>query len=167
MKTLILVDLQNDFIDGIMGNDESRAIIEPLCDFIKSWKGNIIVTMDTHGSDYLDTLEGKHLPVPHCIKPTRGWMLNDNIAEAVSKKPNVKYVEKSSFGHFYWDVDDDGEFVLCGLMTDICVINNAFIIKNLFRNREVNVIADLCAGTTPSNHEQALNLMKVCQVNIL
>lgn len=168
MKTLVVVDVQNDFVNqDALGSKEAEAIIEPLCDLIRSWKGNIIVTLDTHGCDYLETREGKMLPVPHCVKPTKGWQLHDDVAEALSMKPKVKYIEKSSFGQFYWDIDDEGEIAITGICTDICVINNALIIRNLFPSRNISVIADCCAGTTPENHQKALDIMKINHINIL
>lgn len=168
MKTLVVVDVQNDFVNqDALGSKEAEAIIEPLCDLIRSWKGNIIVTLDTHGCDYLETREGKMLPVSHCIKPTKGWQLNDKIAEILSMKPRVKYVEKSSFGQFHWDIDDEGEIAITGICTDICVINNALIMRNLFPSRHISVIADCCAGTTPENHQKALDIMKINHINIL
>lgn len=166
MKTLIVVDVQNDFVNGTLGTPEAQNIIEPLCDFIRTWKGNIIVTMDTHGCDYSETIEGKHLPVPHCVKPTIGWQLNPDVAHVLSMKPNVKYVEKSTFGSFDLFMINEGEVVIVGICTDICVINNALIIKNINKN-EVSVIADLCAGTTPENHQKALDIMKINHINIL
>ena len=167
MKTLIIVDIQNDFVSGSLGSAEAEAIIEPVCDLIRSWKGDIIVTLDTHGCDYLETREGQMLPVPHCIKPTNGWQLNEEVAKALSMKPRVKYVEKSSFGQFYWDIDDEGEIVIVGLVTNICIINNALIMRNLFPNRQISVIADCCAGTTPEDHKKALDIMKTNHINIL
>lgn len=167
MKTLVIIDVQNDFVNGALGSPEAEAIIEPLCDLIRSWKGNIVVTMDTHGCDYSETREGKMLPVPHCIKPTQGWYLNNDVSEALSMKPRVKYVEKNSFGQFHWDIDDEGEIVGCGLCTDICVINNMLIMRNLFKNRQISVISDCCAGTTPENHQKALDIMKINHINIL
>lgn len=168
MKTLIIIDIQNDFVSPLaLGSKKAESIIDPVCDLIRSWKGNIIVTLDTHGCNYLETREGQMLPIPHCIKPTKGWQLNDDISKALSMKPGVKYVEKSSFGQFHWDIDDEGEIVIVGLVTNICVINNALIMRNLFPNRQISVIADCCAGTTPEDHKKALDIMKTNHINIL
>lgn len=168
MKTLIIIDIQNDFVSPFaLGSKEAESIIDPVCDLIRSWKGNIIVTLDTHGCNYLETREGQMLPIPHCIKHTKGWQLNDDISKALSMKPGVKYVEKSSFGQFHWDIDDEGEIVIVGLVTNICVINNALIMRNLFPNRQISVIADCCAGTTPEDHKKALDIMKTNHINIL
>lgn len=167
MKTLVIVDVQNDFVSpDALGSNEAEAIIEPLCDLIRSWKGDIIVTLDTHGCDYLETREGQMLPVPHCVKPTKGWQLHEDVAEALSMKPRVKYIEKSSFGQFHWDIDD-GEIVIVGICTDICIINNSLIMRNLFPSRQISVIAECCAGTTPENHQKALDIMKINHINIL
>ena len=167
MKTLVIVDVQNDFVSGVFGTDEAKAIIDPLCELIRSWKGNIIATLDTHGCDYSETREGQYLPVPHCIKPTLGWQLNDDVAKALSMKPHVKYVEKDSFGQFHWDIDDDGEIVIVGLVSDICVLNNALIIRNLFPSRQVSIVEECCAGTTPENHKKAMDVLKINHINIL
>lgn len=169
MKTLVIVDVQNDFVSGSLGSAEAQAIIDPLCDLIRSWKGNIIVTLDTHGCDYLETREGQMLPVPHCVKPTQGWQLNNNVAEALSMKPRVRYVEKNTFGSFslYIDSEDNDEIVVVGLVTNICVINNALILRNLHPKNQISVIAECCAGTTPEDHQKALDIMKTNHINIL
>ena len=167
MKTLVVVDVQNDFVNpDALGSHEAEQIIEPVCDLIRSWKGNIIVTLDTHGCDYLETREGQMLPVPHCVKPSKGWRLNEDVAKTLSMKPHVKYVEKSSFGQFNWDIDE-GEIVIIGICTDICVINNALIMRNLFPSRQISVVADCCAGTSSENHQKALDIMKINHINIL
>lgn len=169
MKTLVIVDVQNDFVDGALGSEQAKAIIDPLCDLIRSWKGNIIVTLDTHSCDYLETREGQMLPVPHCIKPTNGWQLNKDVAEALSMKPRVRYVEKDTFGSFSLSIDYENkeEIVVVGLVTDICVINNCLILRNLCPENQINVIAECCAGTTPENHQKALDIMKTNHINIL
>jgi nicotinamidase-related amidase len=166
MKTLVIIDVQNDFVDGALGSSEARSIIDPLCNLIGSWKGNIIVTLDTHGCEYIHTREGQYLPVPHCIKPTQGWKLNSEVAQALSMKPNVEYVEKSSFGQFNWGIES-GEIVIVGLVTDICVINNALIMRNFFPERTISVIEECCAGTSPENHKKALDIMRINHINIL
>lgn len=168
MKTLVIIDVQNDFVNGALGSPEAEAIIEPLCDLIRSWKGDIIVTMDTHGCDYSETREGKMLPVPHCVKPTQGWYLNNDVSEALSMKPRVRYIEKNTFGIFNACIDDDDdEIVVVGLVTDICVINNCLILRNLYHEKQISVIAECCAGTTLENHQKALDIMKINHINIL
>lgn len=166
MKTLVVVDIQNDFVSGSLGSAEAQAIIDPVCDLIRSWKGDIIVTLDTHGCDYLETREGHMLPVSHCIKPTQGWQLNNNVAEALSMKPRVSYIEKNTFGSFDIYSNDD-EIVIIGLVTNICVINNALILRNLYPEKQISVVAECCAGTTPEDHQKALDIMKTNHINIL
>lgn len=166
MKTLVVVDIQNDFVSGSLGSAEAQAIIEPVCDLIRSWKGDIIVTLDTHGCDYLETREGHMLPVSHCIKPTQGWQLNNNVAEALSMKPRVSYIEKNTFGSFDIYSTDD-EIVIIGLVTNICVINNALILRNLYPEKQISVVSECCAGTTPEDHQKALDIMKTNHINIL
>ena len=166
MKTLVVVDIQNDFVSGSLGSAEAQAIIEPVCDLIRSWKGDIIVTLDTHGCDYLETREGHMLPVSHCIKPTQGWQLNNNVAEALSMKPKVSYIEKNTFGSFDIYSTDD-EIVIIGLVTNICVINNALILRNLYPEKQISVVSECCAGTTPEDHQKALDIMKTNHINIL
>lgn len=166
MKTLVVVDIQNDFVSGSLGSAEAQAIIDPVCDLIRSWKGDIIVTLDTHGCDYLETREGQMLPVPHCIKPTQGWQLNNDVAEALSIKPRVRYIEKNTFGSFDIYTADD-EIVIIGLVTNICVINNALILRNLYPTKQISVIAECCSGTTPEDHQKALDIMKTNHINIL
>ena len=166
MKTLVVVDIQNDFVSGSLGSAEAQAVIEPVCDLIRSWKGDIIVTLDTHGCDYLETREGHMLPVSHCIKPTQGWQLNNNVAEALSMKPRVSYIEKNTFGSFDIYSTDD-EIVIIGLVTNICVINNALILRNLYPEKQISVVSECCAGTTPEDHQKALDIMKTNHINIL
>lgn len=166
MKTLVVVDIQNDFVSGSLGSAEAQAIIDPVCDLIRSWKGDIIVTLDTHGCDYLETREGHMLPVSHCIKPTQGWQLNNNVAEALSMKPRVSYIEKNTFGSFDIYSTDD-EIVIIGLVTNICVINNALILRNLYPEKQISVVSECCAGTTPEDHQKALDIMKTNHINIL
>lgn len=167
MKTLVVVDMQNDFLTGVLGVKNPEIVINNVCELIRNWKGNIIVTLDTHGCDYLETREGNNLPIVHCVKPTSGWQINDEVAKSLSMKPRVKYVEKDSFGQFYWDVDDEGEITLVGVCSDICVINNALILRNLFKSRQINVVEDCCAGTTEENHKKAMDIMKINHINIL
>lgn len=166
MKTLVIIDVQQDFVSGVFGTPEAQAIISPLCDLIKSWKGDIIVTLDTHNCDYLETREGRCLPVPHCVKPSRGWQLDDEVSQVLSMKQHVKYIEKSSFGQFNWPIDD-GEITIVGLVSDICVLNNALIIRNIYPNRVVNIIEECCAGTTVENHNKAMDLLRINHINIL
>lgn len=170
---LIVVDIQKDFVDGALGTPEAVAMIENAAEKIRSFDGDIFVTFDTHFENYMDTAEGRKLPVPHCIKGTPGWQLNETVAAALAKKSYTP-VEKLTFG----SVDlpgmvkaaaagEDFDITLIGLCTDICVVSNALILKAAFPEREIYVDAACCAGVTPATHNAALDTMKMCQINIL
>ena len=153
-KTLIVVDMQNDFIDGSLGTREAQAIVGKVKDKIKSYQenhGEIIFTRDTHTKDYLNTNEGKHLPVEHCIAGTEGWRIADGleIADAV-------YIDKPTFGYMDWKHYNLEEVEIVGLCTDICVVSNALIIKATYPEINVTVDASCCAGVTPETHKAAL-----------
>lgn len=164
-KTLIVVDMQNDFIDGSLGTKEAEAIVENVRRKIRTYQengGEIIFTRDTHTEDYLNTNEGRHLPVKHCIKGTDGWQIVDGL-----EIPNARYIDKPSFGWMKWDEFEFEEVELVGLCTDICVVSNALIIKAAFPEINVTVDASCCAGVTPKTHKAALETMKMCQVNVV
>lgn len=164
-KTLIVVDMQKDFIDGSLGTKEAEAIVEKVKNKITQYKeqGNeIIFTRDTHKEDYLNTNEGRHLPVVHCIKGTDGW----KIAEGL-EVPGAIYIDKPNFGYMNWKDYHLEEVELVGLCTDICVVSNALIIKAAYPEIKVSVDARCCAGVTPESHEAALTTMKMCQVEII
>ena len=169
-KLLIVVDMQNDFITGALGTPEAQAIVPKVAEKIKNWDGDICVTMDTHSSDYLNTREGRKLPVPHCILGTHGWHLNEEIYDAMYGK-KVYFDRKDSFGdyylpeRYYQEAYDRIEF--CGVCTDICVISNAIIFKPSCRVSDIAVDASCCAGTTPEMHQKALDVMESCQITIL
>ena len=180
MKLLIVVDMQNDFIDGSLANKDAEAIVPGICNLIKHFDGKIAYTMDTHSLNYLSTLEGEHLPVKHCIKGTPGWNLNKDIQKALEESNIEKYgyptmVEKPTFGYPGWlytglfdqygDEEID-EIVLVGTCTDICVVSNALILKALFPDVEVTVLKDLCAGLSKEKHEAALETMRSCQIHV-
>ncbi len=171
-KVLIVVDMQNDFIDGALGTKEAQAIVPNVVDKIKNWEGDIIITQDTHKENYLETREGKYLPVEHCIRGTKGWELNAEVKEALDAKNAYKsYVEKNSFGEIvvaekcFMQNYDYIEFI--GLCSEICVINNLLLVKALCPEVDVAVDASCCAGATPDGHEAALLVAKSCQVKIL
>lgn len=165
-KLLIVVDMQNDFIDGSLGTKEAQAIVDKVENYVKNFDGDVIFTLDTHNEDYLNTQEGKKLPVKHCIQHTHGW----NITEKLSKYANWTVV-KPTFGSTYLTKivgdDDYTEIELCGLCTDICVVSNALLLKANFPEIPISVHKDLCAGVTPESHEAALTTMKMCQINII
>lgn len=170
-KLLVVVDMQNDFIDGALGTEEAKAIVPNVVTKISEWDGDIIVTQDTHTSDYLNTREGKYLPVEHCICFTNGHKLNDSVFKALSNKTPKIIIEKPTFGskNLPKYIQDDGyEYIeLVGLCTDICVVSNAMLLKTAFPETDIAVDASCCAGVTPESHKSALLTMKMCQIDIL
>ena len=170
-KLLIVVDMQKDFVDGSLGSNEAMSVVDNVVKEIEGFQGDIIVTMDTHYPDYERTLEGKYLPVVHCIKDTSGWMLDEKVRTALDKK-RCETLEKVTFGSVYLpklvaEKYQPCEIELIGLCTDICVISNALLLRAFFPNTEISVKADCCAGVTPEKHEAALEVMRSCQINII
>lgn len=171
MKILIVVDMQNDFVDGALGTKEAQAIVDNAVQKIKDFDGDIIATYDTHFENYMDTREGKYLPVEHCIKDTTGWELNEKIEEALSLKDCVWKIEKETFGAIdlpqileeNYDINDIS-IELIGLCTDICVVSNAMILKAAFPEIDIAVDARCCAGVTMQKHQAALETMRSCQI---
>ena len=169
-KTLLVIDMQKDFIDGTLGTKEAVAIVENVKKKIAQYQANgdeIIFTRDTHLADYLQTQEGKKLPVPHCIKDTKGWEICDEL------KPYVKrVVDKVTFGSTELPavikrcVKNVKEIELCGLCTDICVISNAMILKAAFPEAKISVDAKCCAGVSIEGHNTALEAMKAVQIEV-
>lgn len=167
---LIVVDMQNDFIDGALGTDEAVAIVPKVADKIRNFSGRIIFTRDTHGEDYMDTQEGKNLPVPHCIKETEGWQISPMLQELCKEDP----IDKVTFGSESLasilkkanEENSIGSITLIGLCTDICVISNALLIKAFLPEVPMVVDASCCAGVTPESHRNALAAMKTCQIKI-
>lgn len=169
---LVVVDMQKDFIDGVLGTKEAAAAVPFAAEKIAGFEGDIFVTLDTHYDNYLETSEGKKLPVPHCIINTDGWKLNEKITEALEGK-NFTLVEKNTFGSTKLPGmiksaagKDDFTVELIGLCTDICVVSNALLLKAEFPEKEISVDAKCCAGVTPELHEAALATMKSCQIDI-
>lgn len=175
-KILVVVDMQRDFTRGALGSKEAMSIVDNVVNKIRNFDGKIIVTYDTHYEDYMTTNEGKHLPVPHCIKGTDGWNLDEKIKDALSGKQYV-CIEKNTFGSkklpeiisrmlpkSYDEKCISIEFV--GLCTDICVISNVFLAKAYYPEAEISVDAACCAGVTPESHNAALMTMKSCHINI-
>ncbi len=164
-KTLIVVDMQNDFIDGSLGTKEAVAIVDNVKQKIAKYQAagaEIIFTRDTHQADYLSTNEGKHLPVEHCIEGTDGWQIAAGL-----EVPGAIYIDKPSFGYLNWAKYDLQEVEIVGLCTDICVVSNALIIKAVYPEIKVTVDASCCAGVTPESHAAALTTMKMCQVEVI
>ena len=162
MKTLIVVDMQNDFIDGSLGTKEAQAIVPKVKINIQEYKNRgdeSIFTRDTHQCDYLDTPEGKKLPVVHCIEGTKGWQIADGL-----EVEGCTYIDKPTFGWTHWNERTFQEIEMVGLCTDICVVSNALILKATFPSVEITVDASCCAGVTPQTHLAALETMKMCQI---
>ncbi len=169
-KTLIVIDMQNDFIDGSLGTKEAQAIVPHVKAKIQEYQdcGNeIVFTRDTHQENYLNTPEGKKLPVKHCIENTHGWHIADGL-----EVPDAVCIDKGTFGWAGWKETKEkygltmDEIELVGLCTDICVVSNALILKALFPEAEINVDGSCCAGVTPETHKAALETMKMCQINV-
>lgn len=172
-KILLVIDMQNDFVDGALGTKEAVAIVDKVSKKIENFDGDIIVTYDTHTENYMETQEGKNLPVKHCIKGTKGWQLNETIAEVLSQK-NCVFIEKPTFGSTQLPEyirenysADEIEIELIGLCTDICVVSNALLLKANFLETKITVDAACCAGVTPESHNAALTTMKMCQVQVI
>lgn len=170
MDVLVVVDMQNDFIDGSLGTEEAKAIVPKVAEKIKAFKGLVLATRDTHDKDYLNTQEGRNLPVEHCIKGTGGWEIRQEIAELIKEEP----IDKPAFGSrvlaerlLALDGKETVESItLVGLCTDICVISNALLLKAFLPEVPVIVDASCCAGVTKESHIQALEAMKMCQIQI-
>ncbi len=172
-KILVVVDMQKDFVDGALGTEEAVKIVPAVCDKIRSFDGDIFVTLDTHFDNYAETAEGRKLPVQHCIKGTAGHELDADVAAALDDKPYTT-VEKLTFGstalpELIEKAAGNEEFTveLIGLCTDICVVSNALILKAFFPEKEIGVIESCCAGVTPELHKAAIATMKSCQINVI
>lgn len=170
MKVLIVVDMQNDFIDGSLGTKEAEAIVGNVDKKIREWDGLVVATRDTHSSKYLMTQEGRNLPVEHCIEGTVGWEINPVIQAALDEK-NAQAINKPTFGSVALAMMlmqcGVTEIQLVGLCTDICVVSNALLLKANMPEVVISVDASCCAGVTPEKHAAALETMKSCQINIL
>ena len=173
-KILVVVDMQNDFVDGALGTEEAVKIVPNVVKKIENFKGDeLFVTYDTHYDNYLETLEGKKLPVPHCIDGSFGHELNAEIKKALEGR-EYKDVIKAGFGSFSMSRSlkdrypgEEMEIELCGLCTDICVVSNALIMRAGFPNSKITVDASCCAGVTPESHKAALATMRACQIDVI
>ena len=168
-KLLLVIDMQNDFIDGSLGTTEAVSIVERVKEKIRSWPPNaIIATMDTHRPDYLSTQEGRNLPVEHCIRGTEGWQIRPDVAALLEQ---AVIIEKPTFGSMdlakrLADMEDLEEVELVGLCTDICVVSNALLLKAALPELKISVDAACCAGVTPEKHNAALETMRSCQIDV-
>ncbi len=171
-KILVVVDMQNDFVDGVLGSAQATAIVDNVVNKIENFDGDIIATYDTHFENYMQTNEGKHLPVPHCIKGTDGWELNGKVKTALESKGYTP-IEKITFGSIELPDtvkslvgDEDFSLELIGLCTDICVVSNALLLKASFPETEISVDSACCAGVSVVTHYAALDTMKCCQIKV-
>lgn len=168
-KVIVVIDMQNDFIDGALGTKEAQVMLPHLVAKLEREKDALLIfTQDTHSKNYMETQEGRNLPVPHCIKPEKGWEIAPSLQPFVKKAAAV--IEKPAFGSLVLPKAvaklQPDEVELVGLCTDICVISNAMILKAAFPELPVAVDASCCAGVTPASHDNALQAMKMCQVDI-
>lgn len=170
-RILVVVDMQNDFIDGALGTKEAVQIVDPVIQKIKEYDvKDIYATRDTHGTDYLSTQEGKNLPVEHCIKGTKGWKIREEIADLLE---GAVIVDKPTFGSFELaellskeNEKEELEIELVGLCTDICVVSNALLLKAKMPEIKISVDESCCAGVTVESHKAALETMKMCQISV-
>lgn len=169
-KILIVIDMQKDFIDGALGTASAQAIVPRVKELIAQYRPeDIFATRDTHTTDYLHTMEGRHLPVEHCIEGTDGWQFD----AALQELNQVHVVNKPTFGSYELAEQigelaesENLEIVMVGLCTDICVVSNALLLKASLPETEITVYADCCAGVTPESHQAALTTMSMCQIQV-
>ena len=170
-EILVVVDMQNDFVTGPLGTPEARTILPKVAEKVKNFPGRVLFTRDTHEENYLESREGKVLPVPHCIRGSRGWEICPELETLRKEEP----VDKPTFGstglgEVLRAADQYGEKIgkitLVGVCTDICVISNALLLRAFLPEAEIAVDAACCAGVTPESHQTALRAMKACQIAI-
>ena len=172
-RYLIVVDMQKDFIDGSLGTTEAVAIVGAVNQLVEAWEGPVIFTRDTHFENYMETQEGRNLPVLHCIYGTEGWQLEKGLQAQCDARKSIIF-DKPAFGSTELSAkkkkkheeDPIDEIVLVGLCTDICVISNALLAKATLPEVPVAVVSECCAGVTPESHSRALEAMKMCQINV-
>lgn len=164
-KTLIVIDMQRDFINGALGTREAEAIVERVKEKILQYEKNgheILYTRDTHQENYLETMEGKYLPVVHCVEGSEGWQIAGELPVE-----GREIIDKPSFGYTDWAKYNFEEIEIVGLCTDICVVSNALILKAFFPEIKITVDASCCAGVTVESHKAALLTMKMCQIEVV
>lgn len=176
MDFLIVVDMQNDFITGALGSSEATSIVSYVKGLVSTYVGELIFTRDTHASNYLQSREGQYLPVEHCIEGTEGWEICE---ELISFTEHSLVIDKPTFGSTKLievitdKIEKNGcneadlTFTLVGLCTDICVISNAMLLKATFPESMIRIDSKGCAGVTPATHENALEAMKMCHIEVL
>ena len=169
MKVLVAVDLQNDFINGALGTAEAAAMLPRAERKIRSFEGLVLFTRDTHTEDYLNTREGKALPVLHCNRGSHGWQLAARLLPYASEVIDKPTFGSTALGERLRALNEDTpieSITLIGLCTDICVISNAMVLRAAFPETEIEILSDCCAGVTPQSHENALSAMRMCQIKI-
>lgn len=180
MKVLVVVDMQHDFIDGALGTKEAQAIVPNVAKKVAEYAANpdayILYTRDTHFNDYMSTLEGGYLPVPHCVFDTHGWLITGEVLPSNDK---YKIVNKNTFGYKHigntidaimrdeFEILEPDAIEVCGLCTDICVISNVLLLKAHYTDIPILVDSSCCAGVTPEKHAAALEVMRSCQIDVL
>lgn len=179
-KFIILIDCQVDFISGALANPDAQKKISRLCTYINEQRGDVdfLYTLDTHSNNYMETLEGINLPVPHCIKDTPGWCLDPSIGEALMKRKTcgdrVEGITKETFGsvhlmEYFKNMraqEHDIEIEVAGFCSDICVISNLLLLRAALPNTKITCRADLCSGVTKELHDAAIAIMKSCQISV-
>ena len=172
-KLLVVIDMQVDFITGALGTQEAQAIVPAVVRKIADFDGDVVYTRDTHGENYLNTAEGKKLPVVHCVRGTSGWQLHPQVEQAGAGK-TVGIIDKPTFGSnrlagilMTERAQEALEIELVGLCTDICVVSNALLFKAAMPEAPITVDASCCAGVTPESHRHALETMKMCQIKVV
>lgn len=170
MKVLVVVDMQNDFIDGALGTKEAVAIVPNVKKKIEEFDGKVLFTRDTHHENYMNTQEGKNLPVVHCVEGTKGWEISDELKSFVKSEPiNKPTFGSNELGKILSELNNKEEIEsieLIGLCTDICVISNAMVIKAFLPEVPISVDSTCCAGVSVESHLRALEAMKVCQIEV-
>ena len=171
MKVLVVVDMQNDFIDQALGTKEAVGIVGNVAKKIKNFDGKVIFTRDTHLENYMETQEGKNLPVKHCIEGSEGWQISDKLPVSsdavIIDKPTFGSKELGLYLEELAKETEIEEIEVIGLCTDICVISNALLIKAFLPEVRITVDSSCCAGVTPQSHNTALEAMKSCQINVI
>lgn len=167
-EAVVVIDMQKDFVTGCLGSEEAKKIVIPMVEFLNNWNGDIIFTRDTHQENYMNTQEGKNLPVPHCIENSDGWNIIDELQQFVTE--NTKIFNKPTFGSVelasYLTKMEYEKITYIGVCTGICVISNAMLAKANMPETPISVIEDLCACVSPESHKTALESMKLCQIKI-
>ncbi len=183
-KLLCVIDMQNDFISGSLGTEEAEAVVSAVVEKIRNWEGLTIATRDTHYDEtYLNTQEGRYLPIKHCIRGTQGWEIEPGVAEALKNSRCIGIVDKEHFAEapqaqagsktladFVQSLKSEAsslEITLIGVCTDICVVSNALMLKSMFPEERFIVDSSCCAGTTPENHKSALDVLRSCQTDVI